>query len=195
MTDPDRARRSEGPAGIASEEKGRRDTTLAEEDEDEVVGGGGRVLPSHFREDFSALDGGRLAWRAGEREREERETAKEESRSERDRLARSRSGASGRDRDAKGRSTEPTRLSGYAVCRQATLLHIASIFLSRVPVPSVASVRWLSPVPCPLSLAPLSRVLAVSLDPTARAVRVQSFSPPLSLSLVCALAQIGRAHV
>jgi len=27
-------------------------------------------------------------------------------------------------------STEPTRLSGYAVCRQATLLHIGSILLS-----------------------------------------------------------------
>lgn len=29
-----------------------------------------------------------------------------------------------------GRSTEPTRLSGYAICRQATLLHIGSILLS-----------------------------------------------------------------
>lgn len=31
--------------------------------------------------------------------------------------------------EGRRRSTEPTRLSGYAVCRQATLLHIGSILL------------------------------------------------------------------
>lgn len=51
-------KRETGRERSESEEKGRRDEKRMRR----RWRSGGRVLPSHFREDFSALDGGRLAW-------------------------------------------------------------------------------------------------------------------------------------